>query len=62
MKTNDNVYLALRILDQSQAFELLKKSENLESTKNETFNGKVGFSSSCSNIILVITVFLFMIS
>jgi hypothetical protein len=55
MLTNNIFYPTLRILGQPQTFEILEKSENLQQTKNETLNGKLGFgsdsSSSGSNII-----------
>jgi hypothetical protein len=52
--TNNNVYSALRILDQPQSFKILEESENLQLTKNVTLNGKVGFSSNSSSSGVVI--------
>jgi hypothetical protein len=43
MMTNNNVYSALRILDQPQTFEDIRRKRELTvNQKRETFNGKVG--------------------
>jgi hypothetical protein len=55
MMTNNNVSSSLQILDWQQTFEILGESENLQLTKKETLNNKVGFSSNscCGSNILI---------